>query len=310
MSDFDKNKIRRMDGTLLLVFHGLLRTGKAVDVAGELGLTSSSVSHALRRLREIFGDELFLRRPHGLEPTAFARELAVDIEAALDALQASLSGRAAFDPASTVAHVRLSARDSEIAAILPDMLSSLRETAPGLTFSIRSLPSPEAIQALRDARIDLALGFFTLDAPDLDAHQVRDESYLVVAREGNPILGEGLTLESYVRAEHVLVSADGSMHGIVDTMLAQRGLSRRVVLAVPQFLPALALVARSDCIATLPRTLVLRHAARFGLSLAEPPLDVRSFDVRLVSHIRNRKNTTLQWCVNEMLELARVTALD
>lgn len=286
---------------MLLVFQGLLRTGKAVDVAAEMGLTSSSISHALSRLRDIFDDELFLRRPHSMEPTAFAREIAPDIEAALEALQASLSGQPTLDPTTALGHVRLSARDSEIAATLPDILAALRNTAPGLTFSLRSMASPDAIQALRDATVDLAIGFFPRSDADLDQNLIRTERYLVVARSHHPSFEDGMTLERYVAAEHVLVSSDGSMRGIVDSRLAQDGLSRRVVLSVPQFLPALALVARSDCIATLPRTMVLHHADRFGLDVYEPPISIRSFDVRLLSHMRNRRSTVLQWCSEQIL---------
>ena len=46
-----------------------MRHRKASDVAAELGLTRSGVSQALKRLRDIFGDPLFLRRPHGMAPT-------------------------------------------------------------------------------------------------------------------------------------------------------------------------------------------------------------------------------------------------
>ena len=61
MTDFSQGELRRLDLTLLLVFLGLLRHRKATDVAAELGLTQSGVSQALKRLRDIFGDPLFLR---------------------------------------------------------------------------------------------------------------------------------------------------------------------------------------------------------------------------------------------------------
>jgi DNA-binding transcriptional LysR family regulator len=69
MSDFDLNQIRRLDGGLLLVFRELLRTRRAGAVAERLGLSPSAISHALNRLRDLFDDPLFIRRPHGFEPT-------------------------------------------------------------------------------------------------------------------------------------------------------------------------------------------------------------------------------------------------
>jgi len=64
----------------------------------------------------------------------------------------------------------------------------------------------------------------------------------------------------------------GDDRGVIDAALAKEGLSRRVVLTVPNFMIALATIAESDIIATLPRRLVQRHAKRFGLQLREIPL--------------------------------------
>ena len=68
MSDFENNELRRLDLTVLLVFLGLLRHRKATEVASDLGLTQSGISQALKRLRNIFGDELFLVSPMGWSP--------------------------------------------------------------------------------------------------------------------------------------------------------------------------------------------------------------------------------------------------
>jgi DNA-binding transcriptional LysR family regulator len=69
MAEIDINNIRRLDGGLLLVFREVLRHRRTTDAAKRLGITQSTVSHALDRLRDLFGDPLFVRRPHGLEPT-------------------------------------------------------------------------------------------------------------------------------------------------------------------------------------------------------------------------------------------------
>ena len=76
MPHISQTEIRRLDFTLLLVMRGVLRHGRTTRVAEELGLSQSAISYALGRLRALFGDELFVRRPHGLAPTRRALELA------------------------------------------------------------------------------------------------------------------------------------------------------------------------------------------------------------------------------------------
>jgi Bacterial regulatory helix-turn-helix protein, lysR family len=52
MSELSTSELRRLDLTLLLVFLGLVRHRKALDVAAELGLTQSAISQSLKRLRD------------------------------------------------------------------------------------------------------------------------------------------------------------------------------------------------------------------------------------------------------------------
>lgn len=75
MSDIDITQLRRLDMTLLVVFAELVRQRKMTIVAQRLGLTQSAISHSLKRLRDVFQDELFRRVPNGLQPTERALRL-------------------------------------------------------------------------------------------------------------------------------------------------------------------------------------------------------------------------------------------
>lgn len=287
--------------TLLLVFLGIMRHRKASMVASELGLTAPSISHALARLRDIFDDPLFLRRPHGLEPTAFSRAIEPDIRAAVDALQASLAGPAVFDPKTSRAHIRLSARDSELSATLPDVLCRVFQSAPNVTLSVQALSSSKAIKGLTDGALDLAIGFFGQSPDHLAATNLRTERYLVVGKIAHPLLQGELTLEKYLSADHLLVASDASRHGVVDDKLAESGKTRHVALSLPQFMPALAVLGKSDLIATLPARLVEQHARRFDLVAQPPPLALRSFDIKLLRHRRDLRNPAVTWCLEQIL---------
>src|SRR5258706_16011720 len=101
MSDIDLNDIRRLDGNLLLVFRELSRTRRTTEAARRLHVTQSTVSHALARLRDLFEDPLFVRRPHGLEPTQRALELAPRIDSLIDMIGGVMAREGAFDPAGS-----------------------------------------------------------------------------------------------------------------------------------------------------------------------------------------------------------------
>lgn len=101
MTDIDETKIRRLDFTLLLVFRALIRHRRTTVAAEQLGLSQSAVSHALSRLRDLFEEPLFLRRPDGLQPTRGALALAPKVEALLQLAGETVEGARRFDPATS-----------------------------------------------------------------------------------------------------------------------------------------------------------------------------------------------------------------
>src|SRR5579872_1934927 len=89
-----------LDLNLLRLFDALSEERSVTRAGARLGLTQSAVSHALNRLRHALQDELFVRGPEGMQPTARAQEIAPRLRQGLHQLQLALDP-AAFDPADT-----------------------------------------------------------------------------------------------------------------------------------------------------------------------------------------------------------------
>lgn len=295
MSDLSTSQLRRLDLTLLLVFLGLVRHRKAADVATELGLTQSAISQAVKRLRDIFGDELFLRRPHGMEPTAIALALEEPVRRAVEALRGALGAARAFDPMEAEGVVRIAALDAEQAVLIPPLVTQLRQSAPGLRLSVLPLGRADAVEALNEGRVDLALGFIW-DLPEtILSEKLYQESFLVA---GLPrVLPDAplIDLDTYCAADHVLISPAGDLRGVVDDRLSAMGRSRNVTLGLPAFLPALAVVASCGALLTLPARLAQRLAPGFGLVTATPPIEVRRFLISVFWHRRNETDPRSLW---------------
>lgn len=306
MSEFSNNELRRLDLTLLLVFLGLLRRRKALDVAVDLGLTQSAISQALRRLRDIFGDDLFLRRPHGMEPTATALALERPVALAVEGLRGALGTARAFDPATATGLVRVAALDAEQAVLVPPLASRLRQLAPGITLSVLPMGRDAAMEALSEGRADIAVGF-VWNKPDAVCGEVLyDEDFLVAGSPGVLPDAPRIDIEAYCGADHVLISPAGDLRGVVDDQLEAMGRSRRVVLGLPAFLPALAAVAAASALVTLPARVARAFAPGFGLVTAEPPLPVRRFPVSVFWHQRNDADPRTLWLRRQLQDIEAV----
>ncbi|MFN4203372.1 MAG: LysR family transcriptional regulator [Tabrizicola sp.] len=303
MSDLSISELRRLDLTLLLVFLGLLRHRKALDVAVDLGLTQSAISQSLKRLRDIFGDELFLRRPHGMEPTATALALEAPVATAVDALRGALGAARAFDPGTATGLVRIAALDAEQAVLIPPLAARLHTRAPGLTLTVLPLGRTAAMEALAEGRADLALGYVWETPEAICSERLYDEGFLVAGRPEVLPMAPALDLDTYCAADHILISPGGDLRGVVDDQLAVLGRSRRVVLGLPAFLPALAAVAAARALVTLPARVAQAFAPGFGLVTATPPLEVRRFPVSAFWHRRNDADPQTIWIRQQLLGL-------
>jgi len=299
MSDI---QLRRLDLGLLLVFESLLDTGNLTRASERLGLTPSAVSHALARLRDIFGDPLFLRKAQGVEPTPRALALRQPLKGALSSLRGAFIDLHVFRPEAIDRLFQIVALDATIASLAPQLLSILAREAPGARIAFRSLGREDAKRAVMGGQADLALGVFGAPNAGLLLVPIGGDSFTVVARIGHPGIGEALSLDEWIATDHIVVSAAGDLVGAVDEALAAIGLSRRVTAAMPQFLATLAMVAVTDATATVPLSLANAFADRFGLQLYPPPISLPSFQLTMLRKRGEAPDPALDWLVGKIVE--------
>jgi DNA-binding transcriptional LysR family regulator len=279
MNDIADVNIRRLDGTLLLVFRELMRQRRATVAATRLGLSQSGVSHALARLRDVFGDPLFLRRPHGLEPTRRALELAPRIEGLIALAQEAVGGEARFDPMRSTRQFHIGGAEFLIPLIAGPLLRAFETEAPHASVVFRFLIGEGALQALHRGEIDIAVGAFNSTPDTVRREPLMRDHYAVVVRKGHPVLRKDMDVKAFCELTHVMVSPGGDAAGLADVALAALGARRRVVAVVPRFLTAFAVVAATDAALLAPRPLALRYAEALGLDVIAPPFEAPTLEV-------------------------------
>jgi DNA-binding transcriptional LysR family regulator len=279
MSDFSNSDIRRLDGGLLLVFRELLRQQRVVDAADTLGLSPSAVSHALARLRDLFDDPLFIRRPHGLEPTRAALQLGPKIESLIQLAGATLARDRGFEPSRSDRRFNLAAPEFVTALIGARLIRLLNKEAPHVSFAVGHQPQEPVMDALRKGEIDLAVGRFGALRPGLSAEDLYSDEYCAVARRGHPKFKGRISLKDYCDAGIVFAHWESEVAG--DTALPGEN-QVKMAAAVPNWLSALLMVAASDSIAACPRRLAERQAKLLGLQVMKMPMKSQPFTVRAV----------------------------
>src|SRR6266540_4168524 len=300
--------LRRADLNLLVVFQVLLAERHVGRAATRLALTQSAASHALGRLRDLFGDPLFVRHPKGIEPTARALALAPAIADILTRAQSVLASPV-FDP--NVAHsFTIATIDLTVPTIIVPLIEHLRRNAPAIDLRVVPLVREHVVAAFDRQEIDMAILNFPNPPKRIARLPVLKDRYVGIARRGHPGLkGKTLTAKAYAALPHLLFSPRGDPKGIVDEPLVQLGgLRRRVVMTVPHVLAAPLIVARTDLVTVIAERIARLYASELGLMLFEPPVALPEFTISVLTSAARDGDPALRWLREQVIQVCKAKA--
>ena len=288
--------LSQIDLNLLLVFNQLLIDRRVSTAATSLGLSQPAASNALRRLRQVLGDELFLRTPAGMEPTPLALQLAEPVALALDTLHTALNERTSFDPATSQRAFTLAMTDVGEIYFLPVLMDTLAHMAPGVTLRAVSVTDQALKDSMASGQVDLALGLL----PQLQAGYFQQvlfhQPYVCLMRSGHPLAASpALTLQDFQTAHHVRVESLGTGHGRVDEALQRQGIQRHIRLTLPHFVALGQVLASTNLIATVPERYAERASAPFALTTRPLPVALPQTAIHQFWHARLHRDPGCQW---------------
>jgi DNA-binding transcriptional LysR family regulator len=300
------------DLNLLIALDALLQEQNVSRAAVRVGLSTPAMSHALARLRKQLGDPLLVRAGQRMVMTPRA----VDLRDRVHAMAADALGLMAPAPMRDIRTLERSFRvkaSDMILCVLGPAFDRLARIAPGVSFHVMP-PQFEEPALLRDGTVDLAIGVYDYapysDLPtDLRIQQLFVDPFVCVVRADHPTVGRSVTLAQYVELEHVQIAPRGQPGGYVDEVLAEHGVKRRIVRAVPYFIAALVLVSHTDYILTVSSELARKLAEPLGLKVVQPPRSIALEPNHLSQlwHPRNDRDPAHRWLRETMAEAARIS---
>ena len=300
--------IRAVDLNLLKAFDALMTERAVTRAAGRIGLSQPAMSHALSRLRDLFADDLFVRSPGGMEPTARAREIAPLVTTAIEHIDAALNPGTGFDPAESERIFTAGMAEYAEVPLVEGLAEAFSRTAPKATLRLVPITGAEAPERLDRETVEVAVAHLGSRSGTLpqrfDSTLLFRDPFVVVARRGHPGLTQPLSVEGYARLGHVLVSPRGDTTGAVDRPLAAHGHNRRIRLLVATYLALPAVVEATDLIATVPERTARRVAAA-GFAIAPLPIEL-AVTVSMAWHRRNARTPAHLWFRSLLTDAARV----
>jgi len=317
-------RLSAVDLNLLVAFDALARERNVTRAAHRVGVTQSAMSHALRRLRDLFDDPLLVRGQGGMALTPRAEALVVPLRSGLVTLGRALAQPAGFDPATAARTFTLATVDLFDVLVIPALLARVRAEAPSVDLAVTPTGDRRLADQLETGEVDAAImprvdadeparaGDSDDGGPGLLRRRLFRDGFTCLLRADHPALAgargrraTALSLAAYAGLSHVLVSPTGAGPGLVDRALARHGLARRIALRIPHFWSALAIIARSDLVLTAPTALARFVAGDRAIAAVPPPLRLPAHDVHLVWHARFTSDPGHRWLRERVAAVAR-----
>ncbi|AWV20981.1 Transcriptional regulator, LysR family [Roseomonas mucosa] len=294
-----------LDLNLLRVFDAVARERHVTRAAARLNLSQPAVSNALARLRTMLGDELFLRAPGGVEPTALAMSLAGPVAETLEKLRETLAAQAPFEPAVSERVFPVAMSEYAEAILAPPLLERMTREAPGCLLAIRHGDRTNAEALLEAGAVHLAIGVLP-EPPSLYTRlRLLPEEFCVLLRPDHPLCEGELTVERFTAFPHLLHSPNGSRDGALDEPLRKAGHPRRLGAVVAHLAAVPEILKRTGMVMTLSARLAHRMAEAHGLVLRPVPVEIQHTRLSMIFHRRFEADGGHAWLRRLLLAVAR-----
>ncbi|MBA4750659.1 MAG: LysR family transcriptional regulator [Sphingopyxis sp.] len=296
--------VRRLNLNLLYPLDAILNAPSLTEAGRRVCLSQSAMSHALRRLRAHFNDEL-VEHASGVQVlTTLGSALRPEIRRLMGELEGAFNFSLDFDPSNSTRSITIAASEAIEFLLLTRFQRRVSLEAPGLSLSILPLDILAPERSLEMGADVLLLPAFAAKA-SLETKPLLVETLACMVRADHPALDKNGSISpaTYAAADHIVALSDQTAAVPSDpggeNMLAARNIGMRVTsqAAIPWF------ILESDLIATGSSWLFQAYASMMPLAVSAAPFAAQRVPIVLQWSASRRHDPMLAW-LTELLEEA------
>jgi LysR family transcriptional regulator, nod-box dependent transcriptional activator len=298
-------RYHRLDLNLLFALKVLLAEKSVTRAAESVCVTQSAMSGILARLREYFEDPLIVQVGRRMELTPLAEGLVDPVSDLLVRIDATVSARPEFVPATSRRHFSLVASDCVASVFLLDVLASVRRDAPGISFEIRP-PSDATATELDMGDVDFIIHPEGLKSKIQSGATLFKDTYVLAVDKNNRDVGDTMSLDQYVSMGHVSMQSVQSSMPIFETRFnKQHGTIRRIEVTVPSFHLLPRLVVNTGLVATLHSRFAKQFVQSLPIKIVKPLFEISPLVEVLQWHSYRDEELGSVWLRNRIIDAAQ-----
>ena len=252
---------------ILLYVHEFQSFSVAAD---KLGVTQSTVSYTISKLRSIFADKLFVREGNIVVPTQRCDVIAGHVTNLLTEFE-GMTAEPEFVPALAQGTIAISCNYYERMTVLPDFIQKIRSRAPRLRLKFMTA-SALGEEQLKRGECDLLIGPVQLTGDQIFKRRFRQDSYVYLMDAENALVQRTIGFQELKTAKHLVIKFSGDWQPLYINALKSHGVLVNPAIEMSDYGDVSAYLKGSDLIACLPKRLADRMD--IGLARVETPISI------------------------------------
>jgi len=195
--------------------------------ANVLGTTQSSVSARIKALEQTLGILLFERRHRGVRLKEAGRPFIAEVATGIGHIDNAIRTAGAFSSGMT-GQIAIGLISSIAGSFLANLRAHFRAEFPNVEQIVMEGPSTQTVAMVREGKLDVALVFDPVDAPDCHSRLLWSEHYLIALPAAHPLVTADTIAWADLTMETFLLRAAGAGPQLFDHIvrrIAERGRS-------------------------------------------------------------------------------------
>ncbi len=297
-------RYKRLDLNLLTALRVLLAEKSITRAGAVLGLTQSSMSKILARLRDYFDDPLVVQLGRRMILTPLAESLVDPINGVLMQIDTTITTRPEFQPSTASRNFSIVASDYSTSVVLVQALRRIHSEAPGISVDIRS-PSQTAARELESGEVDFIVSPESMMSATQSGCVLFEDAYVIVVDAKNTAVGNSLTLQKYLDLRHVAFESGRTGLPQFERWIVNRfGGDRVVEVTSHSFVNLAQLVIGTARIATMQLRLALQLASYLPVRLVRAEFEIPALIEMLQWHTYRDLDPGSLWFRTRVSEVA------
>jgi len=306
----DRNRIResieeaavhRLNLNLLYPLDAILHAPTLTEAGRRVRLSQSAMSHALRRLREHFGDDLVTHAGGEQHLTPLGLALRGEVRRVLREVDATLNFALSFDPLTSTGTITVAASDVVEQMLLGPVVRRILNVAPGLTITIIPLNTQAPHRAL-DQGAELLLLPADAALAELETIPILTDHISCLIWTGHSELTDRFDIDEaqYRAARHVIARDERVAALTFDQRTIELLKARRIAMRTSSQAALPAIVIGSDLIATGSSWLFQHFASMMPVKVVTAPFTQQSTMIVAQWAAHRRRDPMLAWFVEQI----------